>query len=152
MAVPAVGSMLLLAVAAGCSQRQAGPSTNPANPRAEVPVSQWPKSFAQYLGQTVTLEGMAANAKSGPLLVGEGGEIWIDGLSEWPSEVMGAGTFGRGKRVRVTGQVIRRADLPAFVEKPGEPRKTGIPVASEAQLEAASTRFLLRGATWTVLE
>jgi hypothetical protein len=110
----------------------------------------WPKVWSEHVGKKVTLEGFPANAKLGALLVGAEDEVWIDGLEEWPREVFGAD--GKGKRLRVTGAVAIREDLPAYVQKAGEPPKTGIPVQDESQLKAASTRVLLREATWTVVE
>jgi hypothetical protein len=111
----------------------------------------WPKDWSKHLGQTVTLEGTAANAKLGALLLaGDGESIWIDGLDQWPEGFYSGGS--KGKRVRVTGTVIKRDDMPVFVQKPGEPLREGIPVQSEEELEKAKWRFLLKDAKWTVLE
>ncbi len=43
-------------------------------------------------------------------------------------------------------------DLPAFVAVPGEPKRAGIPVETEGELQAARTRYLLRNASWVRLE
>jgi hypothetical protein len=121
--------------------------------RAEkaVPVSAtWPKDWSKVLGQTVTLEGTAANAMMGALLLGDGNAIWIDGKDAWPAGFYEGGD--KGKRLRVTGVVIKRDDVPAFVEKPGEGAKQGVPVKSEEELEKAKWRFLLKNATWTTLK
>jgi hypothetical protein len=65
----------------------------------------------------------------------------------------GSTTAGdRGKHLRVTGTVIKRDDVPVYVEKPGELPRQGIPVKSEADVERLKWRFLLKGAKWTVLE
>jgi hypothetical protein len=53
--------------------------------------------------------------------------------------------------VRVTGTVIERNDLPAFVPRPNEPLMQGIPVASESELPRARHRYLLANASWTVV-
>jgi hypothetical protein len=58
----------------------------------------------------------------------------------------------QGKRLRVTGTVIRKGDLPVFVQKPGEPPRAGIPVASEEEREKAKWRYLLKDAKWTELD
>jgi hypothetical protein len=137
----------LLAAAGGCSQSRTSPALGP--PPDERP-SGWPKDWAKYLGQTVTLEGTAGNAKLGALLLGDADAIWIDGLDEWPEGFYSGGD--RGKRLRVTGEVVRRDDLPVFFKKPGESPRAGIPVQSEAEFEEAKWRFLLRNAKWTVLE
>jgi hypothetical protein len=110
----------------------------------------WPKDWSKHLGRTVTLEGTAADAQLGAVLEGDGGMIWIDGLEVWPKGFYTG--EGKGKRLRVSGTVIQRSDLPAFVEKPGEPPRSGIPVRSEQELEKAKSRFLLKDAHWTILE
>jgi hypothetical protein len=111
----------------------------------------WPKDWSKHLGQTVTLEGTAANTKLGAVLEGDGRDIWIDGLDRWPEVFYSGGD--NGKRLRVTGIVIKRDDLPVFVVEPGAvPQKGGISVQSEEELAKAKWRFLLKDAKWTVLE
>ena len=110
----------------------------------------WPEDWSAVLGRTVTLEGRAANAKLGAILESDAGMVWIDGLDEWPEGFYPG--HGKGKRLRVTGTVIKRDDLPVFVQEPGGPVKAGIPVRSKADLEKAKGRFLLTGAKWAVLD
>ncbi len=110
----------------------------------------WPKDWSGHVGQTVTLEGRAVDAKIGALLQGQGGAIWIDGLDSWPEGFYSGGD--QGKRLRVTGTVIKKDDLPVIVQKPGELPRAGIPVQSEEELERAKWRYLLKDAKWTVLE
>ncbi len=110
----------------------------------------WPRNWSSYLGTRVTLEGKALNAKSGALLMGDGGEIWIDGLDAWPPGFYLGGQEGR--RVRVTGTVISRHDLPAFIDDDPSLPRTGIPVPPGGDLERASQRYLLQGATWEIIE
>lgn len=110
----------------------------------------WPKDWSRHVGRKVALEGMAVNAKLGALLLAEGQAIWIDGLDAWPPGFYSGGD--QGKRLRVTGTVIKRDDLPVFVDKPGEPVRAGIPVQSERELETAKWRYLLQDAKWTVLD
>jgi hypothetical protein len=110
----------------------------------------WPKDWSAFLGRTVTLEGRAANAKLGALLDNGTNIIWIDGLDEWPEGFYPG--EGKGKRVRVTGTVIKRDDLPVFVQEPGGPSKAGIPVRSKADLERVRGRFLLTDVRWMVLD
>jgi hypothetical protein len=43
-----------------------------------------------------------------------------------------------------------RHDLPVFVQKPGEPPRQGIPVPEGTDLHAASRRYVVRDATWSV--
>jgi len=118
-----------------------------AAPPAAMP---WPDRWEPLLGKTVVVEGKALDAKSGALLAGERGEIFIDGLDSWPSGFYQGGQ--NGLRVRVTGTVIARGDLPVFVERPGEPRRAGIPVPEGTDLEKAARRYLLAEATWTPMK
>jgi hypothetical protein len=111
----------------------------------------WPKDWSQHLGKTITLEGIAENAKLGPLLSGKDNSIWIDGLDGWPEGVYQGGN--RGKKLRVTGTVIVRDDLPVFVSpKEGAIVPQGIPVPLGTDLKEARKRYLLRDARWVVLE
>lgn len=111
----------------------------------------WPRDWSAVLGQTVTLEGSAANAKVGALLLkGEKKEIWIDGLGWWPDGYyLGE---GKGKRLRVTGTVIQRNDLPVFNQKEDEPVVQSMGAPPGMDLEQARRRFLLKDATWVVLD
>ena len=110
---------------------------------APLVLNPWPDGWSAYLGLRVRVEGRAENAKSGALLTGDGPEIWIDGLQEWPADVP------RGTRVQVTGTVIARADLPVFVDEPGSLPRTGIPVPPGTDLDRAARRFLLTDIRWT---
>lgn len=149
----------VLAALIGCSP---GPKVVPHSPQQrtqksiaealqqEVSLAGWPTDWSKHLGKTLTLEGTAANAKLGALLLGKDNAIWIDGLQSWPKGFYQGGDHG--KRLRVTGTVIKRDDMPVFVEKPGEPPQAGMPVKSEAELEKAKWRYVLKDAKWTVLE
>jgi hypothetical protein len=118
--------------------------------RAERRPIAWPEDWSKYVGRTVTLEGTAANAKLGAVLEGENGMIWIDGLDSWPEGFYLGGD--NGKRVRVTGTVIRKDDVPVYVQIPGDLPKGGISVANEEEREEAKWRYLLKDARWTVVE
>jgi hypothetical protein len=138
---------LLVANFSGCSTHPTAPS--PAVVGKERVIA-WPNDWSEHVGQRVTLEGAAANAKLGALLLGKESEIWIDGLDSWPEGFYSGGD--KGKRLRVTGTVIKKGDLPVFVQKPGEFPSAGIPVKSEQELEKAKWRYLLKDAKWDVLE
>src|SRR5262245_58909581 len=104
----------------GCSEQiRTEPQQADRCPRA------WPQNWASQIGKSITLEGTAANTKLGAVLLGESGEIWIDGLDAWPDGFYLGGD--RGKRLRVTGTVIERHDLPVFIQKEGELPRQGIP-------------------------
>jgi hypothetical protein len=131
-----------------CSQNQTVSSASLEGHEHVIP---WPDDWADLLGKTVTLEGIAANAKLGALVEGkENAIIWIDALDSWPEGFYP--NHGQGKRLRVTGIVIKRADMPVFVQRPGELPEAGIPVKSEEELKKAKWRYLLKDAKWDVLE
>lgn len=97
------------------------------------------------LGQPVTLEGFAEARKLGAALRGSGFEVWIDRMDEWP-----AGAAGR--KVRVTGVLEERHDLPVYMRKAGEPPVAGIPVPEGTDLRQASRRYVVRDAKWSLIE
>jgi hypothetical protein len=138
---------LVLATVAGCSQP---PTPSPSVPQVEEHFSGWPKEWSRHLGQPVTLEGTAANAKLGAVLEGEKDMIWIADLDSWPNGFYPGA--GKGKRLRVTGTVIKRDDMPVYIEKRDQSAKGGMPVHSEEELAREKSRFLLKDARWTVLE
>lgn len=123
---------------------------NPSNPSRQERITAWPRDWSSHVGQTVTLEGTAVDLKFGARLHGDGNAIWIDGLDAWPDGFYLGGE--KGKRLRVTGVVIKRDDLPVFFQKPGEPVRQGMPVKSEEELATAKWRYLLKNAKWTVLD
>jgi hypothetical protein len=144
----------VLVLLAGCSQP--APAPNSGHGEALLPTqgerSASGQAWAKLLGQKVTLEGHACDMKVGALLVCDGdmGGIFIDGLSFWPDGYYSGGE--KGRRVRVTGTVIQKADLPVFIPKPGEPVPQGIPMPEGTDLNEASKRYLLKGATWTLID
>ena len=96
------------------------------------------------LGQFVTLVGTAEARKLGAALRGDDFEVWIDQLQDWPSNYV-------GQKVRVTGVLEERQDLPVYVQRPGEPAAAGIPVPEGADLREASRRYVLRDAKWSLI-
>jgi len=102
---------------------------------AATPVTTWPKSWQDHFGKKITVEGKAMTAKVGPMLVGEGPDLWIGGVDDWLDR--------EGKRLRVTGIVRERNDLPVFVPQDGAPPMAGIPVPPGTDLAKASHRYLL---------
>jgi hypothetical protein len=102
------------------------------------------KGLPALVGKKVVLEGTAANAKMGALLLTREDQVWIDGLGFWSGEV-------NGKRIRVEGTIIKRDDMPVFVYRPGELISQGCPVRTEAERERLKRRYLVKGARWAVL-
>lgn len=107
-------------------------------------------NFKDYLGQSITLEGRATNAKLGALLTGDNFSIWVDDLESWPEGFYQSGDVG--KRIKVTGTVIERYDLPVFVPKENEPMLSGIPVSEGTDLHKASHRYLLKDTKWEIVK
>ena len=81
-------------------------------------------SLESSVGQRVTLIGVAEPRKSGAALRGDDFYVWIDGLH----------------------------DLPVFVQKPDELPVQGMPVPEGTDLHAASRRYVVRDATWSLLQ
>lgn len=64
-----------------------------------------PKSSGS--GKTVTIEGIARDAKAGAVVVNADNEpIFIDGLESWPAEFS-------GKQVRVSGVLVQKQNFPS---------------------------------------
>lgn len=130
-----------LLVCGGCSQPQMN----------HLFIKEPAGSWESQLGQRVTVEGIAVNAKLGPCLLTSDGKllIWIDGLEAWPRGWYRGGNDGT--RLRVSGRIIRRRDLPVFIEHEG-PQSAGMPMPKGTDLKKAGIRYLLQEATWEVIE
>ena len=102
------------------------------------------------IGKEVVLEGTAVDSKLGAVLLTRDGLVYIDGLESWPNGFYLGGD--KGRRVRVKGTLIERADLPVITEDPGAPRRAGIPLPAGADPRKARTRRLVSKATWTLLD
>jgi hypothetical protein len=133
------------ALAACAGEKPAEPPAQPVEKPAPT-AAPAPPTWEARLGQTVTIEGVAEPRKLGAYLAGDREHIWIDGLQDWPADLV-------GRRVRVTGRVIARSDMPVFVKPPpGEPMPAGIAVPPGTDLERAARRFLLADATWNLVQ
>jgi hypothetical protein len=110
----------------------------------------WPKDWSDCVGKLVTVDGVVVDMKIGAALFGDENTIFIDGIDSWPNGYW----LGNkpGKRLRVTGTVIERHDLPVFIQKKDELPRQGIPVPEGTDLNKASQRFLIQNAKWTVIE
>ena len=136
---------LALAVAvAGCSA-----STPAAKPAPTVKAKPAPAAKPQEKpveAETITVTGVARDAKMGAMLQGEGKTHWIGDLEFWPDAVL-------NKKVKVTGKLQERADMPVFHQlKPGEPQVSGIPVPEGTDLKKASVRVVIIDAKWELAE
>lgn len=122
------------ALIAGCAHRH-----------EEAPVVRT-DSLQSSVGRQVTLIGVAEPRKIGAALRGDDFYVWIDGLHDWTQQFS-------GRRVQVVGILEVRHDLPVFVADTPEERGRvqGIPVPSGTDVHAASRRYVVRDATWSVL-
>jgi len=139
-------AIALFVVIVGCSLRAADPK-----PREQAMA--WPKDWADHLGKTVTVEGKAIDYKVGAVLESKAGSIYVDkpnGSTHWPNGYWNGDD--KSKRLRVTGVVTKRDDLPVFVQRKGALPLQGIPVKSKEEAEKAKWRYLLKDTKWTVIE
>lgn len=134
----------LIMTFSNCSDKKV--NINPSKPSGLI---SWPLDWSIYLNQKVTVEGIAVDSKLGAQLLGDGADIFIDGLDSWPTGFYLGGR--KGKRLYVTGTVIERSDLPAFAPTQNEVPKAGIPVNKDSDLEKARKRFLLKDAMWEIV-
>ena len=108
------------------------------------------------VGRTVTLTGIAESRKNGPALVTQDGVVWMEALkgsdgravSDWPTNLT-------GKRVRATGTLVRRGDLPVLSREQSrsDPTLQGIPSdwpEGSRELKEARQRFLLQNVAFEV--
>ena len=130
------GSVTLLVFLAACDP-PLSPEAHTWNEELDAHRSRW----EPRLGERVTVEGEAENAKLGALL----GGLWIADFRAWPDE-------DRGKRVRAVGTLIFRDDLPVFPRgtyDSGGPVPAGIGVPEGADLVKSRRRYLLEKVEWS---
>ena len=148
--------LLLLAVLApttiGCwaNSKLTAQNNPPAIDSGEIANTYNEQSIGDWhdqIGQRVTLTGRAVNLKIGALLAGDGYGIYIDlPGNHWPSGLYQGGDHG--ERVRVTGTIAQRADLPVFISDPSTPIISGIPVPDGTDLEKTANRYILESVEW----
>jgi hypothetical protein len=99
-------------------------------------------AWESRLGGQVDAEGVTENLKAGTAV----GGLWIDG---------GIPEGLEGKKVRVTGRLIRRNDLPVFrreAQRDFGMGPAGIPVPEGVDLERARRRYLIADPVWKKIE
>ena len=107
-------------------------------------------NLKELLGKKITIQGKAINARLGAMLMVENNKIiWIDNKDNWPTGYYSEGF--NGKTLKVTGILIEKYDLPVFIQKKGEPARSGMPVPEGTDLKEASHRYLLENITWKVI-
>ena len=103
-------------------------------------------NLADHLGRCVRVTGRPVNAKVGPQLLTDFGDLWI-----MPRAVKDWDDLPPGVRVEVRGIVRERKDLPVFVRKPGEPIPQGMEVPAGTDLDAARRRLVIEDATFELI-
>jgi hypothetical protein len=108
-----------------------------------------PIDFEANLGRVVTLEGVATKTKIGASIQMSSGMsfqvVYFDWLARWPEDVV-------GKRVRVSGTVVKRYDG-VFWDGRGEmPRGQFQALPPGSDPREASKRYLLKDFTWELCE
>lgn len=112
------------------------------------------EKWLPLLNEEVTIAGNAVNLKLGACLQSKEDSIifWINGLKYWPEEYYDKEV---SKTVKVKGVLIEKYDLPVFRNKKlkkDEVVQSGIPIPDGINLKLASHRFLLKDATWTIID
>jgi hypothetical protein len=85
-------------------------------------------ALPKYVGKAVAIEGKAADAKLGAVVLLDEEPIYIESLGRWPTEI-------HGKRVHVSGTL-------EFHKGGGNPKVEGI----------VPDRYVLKNATWQVVQ
>lgn len=152
MLTPSRSRLLALVVCAGLGVsgcREAHVSPDAPGASAAMPP---PAAYADWgarRGRCVIVEGyVGGGGKSFPqittaawsigvILDGRGDDVWT--------------ALRHGARARVRGVVGERADLPVFIQKPGELPMQGMPVPEGTDLEKARRRWVIERATVEVL-
>lgn len=95
------------------------------------------------LDKKITLRGKPMLSKAGPLLVGDGFEIFMQDFDDWPDLYTNEAANNSDEMITIIGTLSRDNGLPVFIHKPGDPQRTGIPVAPGTDIKKASQRFVL---------
>ena len=112
------------------------------------------EKWSPLLNEEVTITGYAVNLKLGAYLQSKEDSIvfWINGLKYWPEEYYDEEA---SKTVKVKGVLIEKYDLPVFRNKKlktHEITQSGTPIPNGINLKLASHRFLLKDATWAIID
>jgi len=109
------------------------------------------KNMRRLTGKKITVVGKALHLKIGPVVQTQDRvNIFIEDLKGWPEEFYVP--EDSAKLVRVTGKLVVKQDLPVFIQKEGEPDQQGIPVPEGTNLKEAQKRYVLKNATWELIE
>jgi hypothetical protein len=102
-------------------------------------VTPWQQEWSGYVGQTVIVEGRAERAKLGAIVTDrvENHILYVVGHDHWPGGEL-------GRRVRITGTVIKQTDIPVYDYGKG--------TVEHDPADPRTWRFLLKDATWVVID
>jgi hypothetical protein len=147
-------AVLLVSIAVGCTSQRAPERSAKESPQDSPPpvppedpalveqgsssaASLEPERFAQ---RCVVATGYASEAKIGSQidLGGASLGVFFEQGDRWQ--------VPNGTRVEIRGTMVERADLPVFVERPGELAMQGIPVPEGTDLEEARKRWVIEHA------
>lgn len=103
--------------------------------------------WRSMVGQTIVVEGTALNAKFGGLIECKDVHFWLDHAAAWPTELY-------GRKVRVTGRLVERSDLPVMEMPEDRKRLLGgvMYVPKGTEIERAKRRFVIEQPRWELLE
>jgi hypothetical protein len=121
----------------GAEAKSEAVAATPADASAPGAVVEWSK----LVGQCVIAEGYLTGGGKSPMRLIGGS--WSIGIAPEAVRAGPGSPAAGGSRVRVRGVVAVRADLPVFIQKPGELPMQGMPVPEGTDLEQARKRFVL---------
>jgi hypothetical protein len=101
-------------------------------------------TMQSQLGKMVTLGWRRESRKLGAALRGDGFDVWIDRLDGWPSN-------HSGRRVRVTGILEERHDLPVYIQRPGDPPAAAFR-SPKARIAQGEPRYIVRNPKWSLIQ
>jgi hypothetical protein len=112
---------ILISVVVGCAgSHPVDPSSAPVENAAAAEEAMMPVDLAASLGKSVSLVGVAENAKLGAVVVpASGGPVYVTGLDSWPDHLSKT-------RVRVSGTLQERKLAPDPVVGPNGERSAGM--------------------------
>ena len=100
----------------------------------EPPAGSAPAGFTSWVGQKVHLEGQAADAKLGAVVLVDGEPVYLKGMLAWPADVT-------GKTVRVNG----------ILEEDSHEDEILLGPNGEQSASMAGSQWLIDRPTWTVV-
>jgi hypothetical protein len=141
-------TLLTVSFGAACCPASKPRSHEPQDPAHQQPPSELTAipELESRLSQRITFEGLAVSTKTGAVLKVGDYILYMDGMDSWPD-----GWFagdGKEQKVIVTGTLVKRYDLPVFIQEEGAPTMSGMPMPPGTDLHDAARRYLLTDFTY----